>query len=106
MTDALRSEMEEHHARLNRDAVIDPAWYRREARQYECICYINHIVGAYYSGNHEVMGIFLRRAHEWFTKRTNKGVIPLESRIRVLAYLKTVAKFLAAAERVVPPRVD
>lgn len=102
----LRRKLEGLHAKLNRDSVIDPSWYRREAPQYACVCYINNIVAAYYSANVEVMSVFLRRAHEWLTQEENLTKMPEASRVRLKAYLAAVAKFLKASEAKKKPRLD
>ena len=105
MIDQPSVELERYHANLNRDGVIDAAWYRRDRAPYECVCYINNIVAAYYSRNHEVMSIFLRRAHQWLTKGTNKHTVSDSARSQLLSYLTLVAKYLAQTEpvRATPP---
>ena len=99
MTDQAIVGLEKYHSTLNRDGIIDPAWYRRDRAPYECVCYINNIVAAYYSSNYEVMAIFLRRAHQWLTKGPNKHTIADTARSQLLTYLTFVTKYLAQIER-------
>lgn len=103
MIDEHRRKLEELHAKLNRDSIIDPSWYRRESVQYACVCYINNIVAAYYASNTEVMSVFLRRAHEWLTQDENRASMPEASRVQLKAYLTAVTKYLVASNEIVPP---
>jgi hypothetical protein len=56
--------------RLNSPDYLPPIAYRRNAGIYELVCYVNCLVGALISENHDAISVFSRRIDEYLEKHT------------------------------------
>lgn len=79
---AQEKKVEAWHQILNSDSEVPPRWYRRNAVEYELICYINNIIGCYLAHNYEAIPIFIQRCRRFLSRYTIK-----EKDIRYFEYI-------------------
>jgi len=85
------SEMESFHNRLNSPEYLPEKAYRRNAKIYELICYVNCAIGASLSGNRSATDLFKERARVYLEK--NKPEPEFEK------YYDLVGDYLDALDR-------
>jgi len=56
--------MQQFHRCLNSHAYVPAKAYRRNSNLYPLVCYVNNLIGAVLSENHEVTPVFVARAGE------------------------------------------
>ncbi len=56
--------MQQFHRCLNSHAYVPAQAYRRNTNLYPLVCYVNNLIGAVLSENHEVIPVFVARAAE------------------------------------------
>lgn len=69
---AQEKKVEVWHQRLNADGEVPPRWYRRNAVEYELICYINNIIGCYLAHNYKAIPLFIQRCKGFLNRYTVK----------------------------------
>jgi hypothetical protein len=80
--------MQQFHCCLNSQAHVPANAYRRNSSLYPLVCYVNNLIGALLSQNHEVVPIFVARAAEHMTQ-----VPPFNE--AVAAYYALVCSYLS-----------
>ena len=81
--------MQQFHRCLNCRAYVPAKAYRRNSNLYPLVCYVNNLIGAALSENHEVIPVFVARAAEHMAQ-----VPPSEE---AAAYYALVTSYLAQA---------
>jgi hypothetical protein len=79
--------LQQFHRCLNSLAYVPAKAYRRNSNLYPLVCYVNNLVGATLSENHEVVPVLVARAAEHMTQ-----VPPSEE---AAAYYALVTSYLA-----------
>lgn len=104
------TQIEELHKRLNAPENVPEKWYRPSVPQYTMLCYVNTIIGLYYSANYDAIPIFICRAHKeresYWVHKTVNGFLPkkevweqMEKYLALLnSYLSVMTHFLEEHE--------
>ena len=79
--------MRQFHRCLNSPAYVPAGAYRRNSNLYLLVCYVNNLIGAALSENHEVIPVFVARAAEHMAQ--------VPSSEEAAAYYALVTSYLA-----------
>ncbi len=61
-------EIENYHRKLNSVSNSPQYAYRRNARVYDLVCYVNNIIGCFLSHNERPIPVFINRARKHMTE--------------------------------------
>ncbi len=95
----MREKLEIYHKKLNHKDNVPNTAYRRNDIDYPLVCYVNNIIGVYLSSNFDIIPIFIDRAYEYISVRSEKNEDKPYYQL-ILEYLAVMTEFILTQETV------